>query len=124
MAKTIGIVEKIRSWLVKKLIRETDGYTFTGFSEGDPIKFYYQEGTGQYFIGKRLGNFYYGQMTLCGLSMRMSRWLDWSNEKLGGRPVEVDFQTWMYGMLDNIHDQYKREIQKYKGQIDTRVNSQ
>ena len=106
------IIEKIRSWLVKKLIRDTDGYTFTGFSEGDPIKFYCQEKTGQYFIGKQSGNFYYGKMTLCGLSMRMSRYLNWDDERLGGRPIEVDFRTWMYGMLDNIHDDFKREIAK------------
>jgi hypothetical protein len=47
------IIEKTRRHIIKLLIRSRDGYTFTGFSEGEPIKFYKQIKTGRYFeIGR------------------------------------------------------------------------
>jgi hypothetical protein len=100
------IIEKIRKSIVKALIRERDGYTFTGFSEGEPLKFYKQRKTGRYFVGMRGGTFYYAEPSLSGWCLHMSRHLDWSDERFGGEPVEVDFQDWMHGILDNIHDQY------------------
>jgi hypothetical protein len=55
----INLFKYIRRKLVRKLIRPEDGYTFTGFREGEPLKFYYQEDTGKYLLGMRAGNMYY-----------------------------------------------------------------
>jgi len=100
------IIEKTRRHIIKLLIRSRDGYTFTGFSEGEPIKFYKQIKTGRYFVGMRCGNFYYAEPSLSCWCLHMSRNLDWSDERHGGEPVEIGFQDWMHGILDNIHEQY------------------
>lgn len=106
----------IRKRLIKWLIRDSDGYTFTGFREGQPIKFYYQEKTGKYFVGMRCGNMYYAAPSIWGWCFQMSEYLDWGNPVLGGEPVEINFQKWMYGILDNVHQQYTEELRRMAGE--------
>ena len=98
--------EKIRKWIVKMFMREQDGYTFTGFSEKQPIKFYYCESDDTYYMGIRYGTMYYARPTLSGWSIEMSRYLDWESLKMS-EPKEIDFQIWIHGILNNIHRQYK-----------------
>ena len=54
-----------------------DGYTYTGFSEGEPIKFYYQDSTDTYLLGKRSDTMYYFKPTLTSWSSVSSRYLPW-----------------------------------------------
>ena len=112
--------EKIRKNLVNKLIRPEDGYTFTGFSGPEPIKFYYQEDTGKYLIGSRCETMYYFEPTLSGWSSYSSRYLPWGQTvevwNPGTRkvepytykeePHEIDFDHWRYGILEMIHEEY------------------
>jgi hypothetical protein len=111
---------KIRKFLVKKLIHSEDGYTFTGFSGTEPIKFYYQEDTGKYLIGNRCETMYYFEPTLSGWSSYSSRYLPWgqtverwnpATKKIESftyneEPHEIKFSTWRYGILEMIHKQY------------------
>lgn len=104
----------LRQYIVRKLIRPEDGYTYTGFQGGEPIKFYYQEDTGKYLVGLRSDTMYYAEPTLTGWSLCSSRYLPWG-ETIDGctypqEPKEVEFQEWMHGILENICDQYSRRL--------------
>ena len=105
------ILNKLRLWAIKKLLKENDGYTYTGLTEGQPIKFYYSEDMDVYYLGKRSGNFYYGRPTLTGWSFEMSRYLPWGKRVDGyqypDEPKEIDFKKWIYGVLDTIYKQHK-----------------
>ena len=109
------MLNKIRIWLVKKLLKDTDGYTFTGFSEKQPIKFYYCDSNNTYYMGIRSGTMYYARPTLSGWSLEMSKYIDWDNLKIS-EPTEVDFTKWIHGILDNIHKQYISHQNKEKPQ--------
>lgn len=116
------LINKLRLKLVKKLLRPDDGYTYTGFSEGEPIKFYYQEDTGKYLVGKRSDNWYYFELRLNGWHSYASRYLPWGqtvkkcvfncttkemdDHTYHQEPKEIDFQEWLYGITKNIHAQY------------------
>ncbi len=120
------ILNKIRRKLVSKLIHPDDGYTYTGFSEGEPLKFYYQEDTGKYLIGKRSDNWYYFELQLCGWHSYASRYLPWGktvekcvfncvtkemdDHTYNQEPKEVDFQDWIYGLAQNVNKQYRERI--------------
>ena len=108
------MLNKIRLSIIKKLLKETDGYTFTGFNEGQPIKFYYCEDNDTYYLGKRIRNMYYGRVMLNGWSFEMSRHLPWGEMVDGykylSEPKEVDFQHWLYGISENVY----REFNRYK----------
>lgn len=116
------LFNKIRLKLVQKLIRPDDGYTYTGFSEGEPLKFYYQEDTGKYLVGKRSDNWYYFELKLDGWHSYASRYLPWGktvekcvwNSKTqqmddhtySQKPKEIDFQKWLYGISLDVHKKY------------------
>lgn len=122
----INLFKCIRRKFIQKLLRPEDGYTFTGFSEGDPLKFYYQEDTGKYLLGMRAGNMYYFEPTLSAWSSVSSRYLPWGEtvEKCVFNPVtkemdpytyhqepkEIDFKKWLFGIQDNIHELYKSTL--------------
>jgi hypothetical protein len=96
-------MNKLRLWLIKKLLRPEDGYTFTGFSEGEPLRFYYKEDTNEYLLGMRCENFYYCRPGISGWCASMSRWLRWGKDTLPGtEPVEVDFTRWIHGILETL----------------------
>lgn len=121
-----NFLNNIRIKLVKKLLRPNDGYTYTGFSEGAPLKFYYQEDTGNYLLGLRTDTMYYFQPTLTSWSSYSSRYLPWGEtvEKCAFNPVtnkmedhtypqepkEIDFKKWIFGIQDNIYDQYVERL--------------
>ena len=116
----------LRQRMVRKLIRPEDGYTYTGFSENQPIKFYYQEDTDKYLIGMRSGNWYYFEPTLTGWSAYASRYLPWGEtvedcefnsvtknmdpHTYNQEPKEVSFQKWMFGILSNLYEQYMERL--------------
>ena len=104
------MLEKLRKWFIKKLLKDIDGYTFTGFSENEPIKFYYDEIIDRYIIGRRSDTMYYSRPTLYGWCGYMSRYLPWGKTvngfKYGNEPKEVSFEKWMYGLMDSIHKEY------------------
>lgn len=104
------ILSKFRQFIVHKLIRPNDGYTFTGFCEGEPLKFYYQEDTGKYLLGQRCGNMYYCEPTLTSWTAVSSRCLPWGKDGYPSEPQEIDFQRWLYGIQDNINEQYKQKL--------------
>jgi hypothetical protein len=106
------MINKIRLWLVKKLLNEKDGYVYLGLQNSEPINFYYDENINEYVLGMRSGNFYYATLNMCGLSFYMSRYLPWDNDKLK-EPKKVQFNEWIYGVLEQINKQYK-EIEKDK----------
>jgi hypothetical protein len=99
---------------VRKLIRPEDGYTYTGFQGGEPIRFYHQEDTGKYLVGLRSDTMYYAEPTLTGWSLCSSRYLPWGKTVEGytypQEPKEVEFREWMYGIIENISDQYLKRL--------------
>ena len=108
------LFDNLRQRLVRKLIRPEDGYTYTGFQGGEPIKFYYQEDTGKYLVGLRSDTMYYAEPTLTGWSLCSSRYLPWGNTVDGytypQEPKEVEFRQWMHGILDNICAEYFKRL--------------
>lgn len=99
------LIKLLRLWAIKKLLRDSDGYTFTGFSEGEPIKFYYWPGEDLYVLGARCQNLYYCVPTVTGWSARTSRHIDWDGLGLA-KPVEIPFHKWIYGILETVNKQY------------------
>ena len=110
------LLNKIRRKLVEKLISPDDGYTYTGFSEGEPIKFYYQENTNKYLLGMRSGTMYYFSPSLSSWSSYASRYLPWGLKHSGYQyeqePQECDFQDWIFGIQENIWLEYKTYLQR------------
>lgn len=109
------LFDNLRKRIVQKLIRPEDGYTYTGFSEGEPLKFYYQSDTGKFLIGKRRDTWYYFKPTLTGWHSHASKYLPWGETRNGHtynqEPKEIDFQKWMYGVLDNVCEEYFERLE-------------
>lgn len=108
------LFDNLRKRMVQKLIRPEDGYTYTGMVNGEPIKFYYQEDTGKYLVGMRKETMYYHEPTLTGWSSYASKYLPWGETRNGcdyhQEPKEIDFRSWMYGILDNICSEYFKRL--------------
>lgn len=103
---------KIRQWLIKKLLKESDGYVYVGLREDSPINFYYDENINKYVLGKRRGNFYYTQLQISGWCSYMSRYLPWGDTLI--KPKVVPFQRWIYGISEQIQEEYQ-ELRGAKG---------
>lgn len=99
------MLNKLRLWSIKKLLKDNDGYTYTGFSEKDPIKFYYDETNNRFLVGMRSEAMYYAEPSLSGWCLTMSRHLDWESLNMK-EPYEVDFKDWLYGIMDTVHKRY------------------
>lgn len=112
----MSIFNNLRKHIVHKLLRPEDGYTYTGFSGEEPIKFYYQEDTGKYLLGKRSDTMYYFEPTLTGWIGISSKHIPWGKTVNGYtfsyEPKEIDFQRWIYGILDSVYNQYKERLDK------------
>ena len=106
----MGLCNNLRRKIVQKLIRPEDGYTFTGFNEGQPLKFYYQEDTGKYLLGLRSDNWYYFAPSLSGWSSYASKFLPWGEDPYNKEPREIDFKKWIHGILDNVYEEYSERI--------------
>lgn len=80
--------------------------------EEDVYKFYYCKDTNDYYIGKRLDNFYYAKYdsVLKDFVWFMSRYLPWGEHVVNentlwkehtfpSEPVEIDFLEWFRGFI-------------------------
>lgn len=102
------MINKVRRWIIKKLIKEKDGYVQLGLVDGEPMNFYYDENMDKYVLGKRCGNFYYTELRICGWCSYMSRYLPWS-ENLK-EPKIVPFIEWIYGIAEQINKECRELI--------------
>jgi len=107
------MINKLRLWLIKKLLKDSDGYVNLGFAENQPINFYYDENIQKYVLGKRCGNFYYAELKICGICYYSSKYLDWNDKHK--EPRMVPFVEWIYGVLEQINgDHQQLKINKLK----------
>ena len=78
--------------------------------EEDVLKFYYCESKDDYYIGKRVGNFYYARYGETGFEWFMSRYLPWGEHVVSphtlwkeytypSEPKEIPFFEWLQGFL-------------------------
>ena len=78
--------------------------------EEDVLKFYYCESEDDYYIGKRVANFYYARYGKTGFEWFMSRYLPWGEHivapetlwkeyKYPTEPKEISFFEWLSGFL-------------------------
>ena len=92
--RKIGTVEEC-----KKAVREEDA-----------LKFYYCESEDDYYIGKRVGNFYYARYGETGFEWFMSRYLPWGEHVIApntlwkehiypSEPKEIPFFEWLQGFI-------------------------
>lgn len=95
----MSLFNSIRQGIVKKLIRpEEDGYLPVGDKD---IKFYYNEQNDIYLLGMYTDNGYYNKPTLMG----------WRDGWVHSDPIkEIPFDKWIYGVLDNIGEQYSKRL--------------
>lgn len=78
--------------------------------EEDILKFYYCESEDDYYIGKRVGNFYYARYGKTGFTWFMSRYLPWGEHVIApntlwkehtypSEPKEIPFFEWLQGFM-------------------------
>lgn len=78
--------------------------------EEDALKFYYCESEDNYYIGKRVGNFYYARYGETGFEWFMSRYLPWGEHVIApntvwkehtypSEPKEIPFFEWLQGFI-------------------------
>ena len=78
--------------------------------EEDALKFYYCESEDDYYIGKRVGNFYYAKYGETGFEWFMSRYLPWGEHVIApntlwkehiypSEPKEIPFFEWLQGFI-------------------------
>ena len=79
-------------------------------NEEDALKFYYCESEDNYYIGKRVGNFYYAKYGETGFEWFMSRYLPWGEHVIApntvwkeytypSEPKEIPFFEWLQGFI-------------------------
>ena len=78
--------------------------------EEDALKFYYCESEDNYYIGKRVRNFYYARYGKTGFTWFMSRYLPWGEHVIApntvwkehtypSEPKEIPFFEWLQGFM-------------------------
>lgn len=93
----MSLLNDLRQGIVRKLIRPEDGY----IQAGKDIKLLYNEEDDMYILGMHSTNGYYNKPTLVG-------WRDGWVHSMGAK--EVPFSEWIYGVLDNIGEQYSKRL--------------
>lgn len=74
------------------------------------LKFYYIESEDKYVVGRRIDNFYYGEVGKTGLAFYMSRYLPWGEHVVApdtlwkehtypSEPKEIPFFDWLQGFI-------------------------
>lgn len=82
----------------------------SAIKEEDVLKFYYIESEDRYVVGRRVGNFYYGEVGKTGLCFNMSRYLPWGEHIVApdtlwkehtypSEPKEIPFYDWLQGFI-------------------------
>jgi len=93
----MSLFNDLRQGIVRKLIRPEDGY----IPAGKNVKLLYNEEDDMYILGMHSENGYYNKPTIMG-------WRDGWVHSMGAK--EVPFKEWIYGVLDNIYEQYSRRL--------------
>ena len=93
----MSLFNNLRQRIVHKLIRPEDGY----IPAGKEIKLLYNEEDNMYILGMYSTNGYYNKPTLVG-------WRDGWVHSMGAK--EIPFSEWIYGVLDNIGEQYSKRL--------------
>ena len=96
----MGIFNNLRKRIVQKLIREEDGYTYTDAYEAGPVRFYCDSFGKYYYSRVRCGQRTFYEPTLMG----------WKHVENGCAKVQVSFDEWLVGILDNIYDSYSERL--------------
>lgn len=97
--------------------------------EEDILKFYYCESEDDYYIGKRVENFYYARYGETGFEWFMSRYLPWGQHVVNpnalwkeytypSEPKEIPFFEWLQGFLKKYCggtvEECRRAVEKQK----------
>ena len=104
--------------IAKQALKEIQQYRKIGtveeckkaVKEEDALKFYYCESEDNYYIGKRVGNFYYARYGETGFEWFMSRYLPWGEHVIApntvwkeytypSEPKEIPFFEWLQGFI-------------------------
>ena len=103
-----NFINKIRIFIVKKLLNKNDGYIYIGTCENEDIGFYYDNSIDRYVLGKRSNNYYYEYIGLNG-------WISYRSRYLGEKNIEIKeipFQNWIYGIAEDIHKDYMKTVRE------------
>lgn len=124
-------VARTLSELKKILNRDTIGDTK---NEEDILKFYYCESEDDYYIGKRVGNFYYARYGETGFEWFMSRYLPWGEHVIApntlwkehiypSEPKEIPFFEWLQGFIKRYCggtvEECREAVEKQKSKLPT-----
>lgn len=102
----ISALEEIQQYREIGTVEELKNST----REEDALKFYYCESEDDYYIGKRVGNFYYARYGKTGFTWFMSRYLPWGEHVIApntlwkehiypSEPKEMPFFEWLQGFI-------------------------
>lgn len=113
-----SIISRVERNELAKIIDEWIQYRKVGtveeckkaVKEEDTLKFYYCESEDDYYIGKRVGNFYYARYGETGFEWFMSRCVPWGEHifkpntlwkeyTYPSEPKEIPFFEWLQGFL-------------------------
>lgn len=102
--------------------------------EEDALKFYYCESEDDYYIGKRVGNFYYARYGETGFEWFMSRYLPWGEHVIApntlwkehiypSEPKEIPFFEWLQGFIKRYCggtvEECREAVEKQKSKLPT-----
>ena len=99
----MSLFNNVRKRIVRKLMKPEDGYVFVGSNKDKQVQFYYNEEDNVYILGMPTDVGYYNKPTLVGWR---DAWMHSTNLK------EIPFKKWIYGILENIGDQYSDRLDK------------
>lgn len=100
--------------------------------EEDILKFYYCESEDDYYIGKRVGNFYYARYAETGFEWFMSRYLPWGEHVVkpntlwkeytySSEPKEIPFFEWLQGFVKKYCggtvEECREAVEKQKAEV-------
>ena len=102
----IGFIEKLKRYREIGTVEECK----KAVKEEDTPKFYYCESEDDYYIGKRVGNFYYARYAETEFEWFMSRYLPWGEHVVEpntlwkeytypSEPKEIPFFEWLHGFV-------------------------
>lgn len=83
--------------------------SFQGIREENTLKFYYSESNDSYYVGRRCGTMYYGEVDPNNFdtTFRMSRHLPWGKEHYPSEPKEISFNEWLKGFVEKNYERKK-----------------
>ena len=99
------LFDRLRKWIVNKLIKPEDGYVYIGFYHDMPIKFVQQFENDKYLLAVKKNDMWsYSEPSLpTGGWKRLESYSD---------VHDVNFDKWIMGILDNMYSQYYERLEK------------